>query len=202
MAIRGLLFDLYGTLVTRGEGWRAYRELIFTLAPWRWSQARRAALTLDIPDIVAFRRHFAGRFGPPDAYFERMVVEGLDAVALFDATLDVLDEARRRGLALALVSNLAAPYKQPVYRLGLAERFDALVFSCEVGHAKPDLAIFRHAAAQLELAPHELVMIGDSRHDDIRGARAAGIAAIHIDRRGRGDVRDIGEIFAHPLLRG
>lgn len=201
MAVRGLLFDLYGTLVTRGEGWRAYRELIFTLAPWKWSRARQAALTLDIPDIVAFRRHFDGRFGPPDAYFERKLAEGIAAVALFDATLDVLAEARRRGLALALVSNLASPYKQPVDRLGLAPHFDALVFSCEVGLAKPDVAIFEHAAARLGLAPHELVMIGDSRHDDVRGALAAGIPAIHIDRRGRGDVRDIGEIFDHPLLR-
>lgn len=201
MAVRGLVFDLYGTLVTRGEGWRAYRELIYTLAPWKWAKARRGALTLDLPDVSAFRRHFGGRFGPPDEHFERMVDEGIRAVELFDESLAVLDEARRRGLALALVSNLATPYKRPVFELGLAERFDVLVFSCEVGLAKPDAAIFEHAAARLGLPLAELVMIGDSRHDDVRGARGVGMAAIHIDPRGRGDIRRIGELLDHPLVR-
>lgn len=202
MAVRGLVFDLYGTLVTRGEGWRAYRELIAkTLPPWGWRRARRAALTQPIATIAEFHQQFGGHWGPPSEHFERLIAEGLAAVELVDDCLATLERARERGLALALLSNLATPYKQPVFELGLDRCFDELVFSCDVGLAKPDPAIFEHVAARLGLAPSELIMIGDSRHDDIHGARSVGMQAIHVDARGRGDVRGIAELLEHPLLR-
>lgn len=184
MAVRGLVFDLYGTLVTRGQGWRAYRELIFALPPWKWRSTRRAALTQAVPSIAEFHAQAGVRRGPGPAHYERLVEEGLAQVELFPETLEVLEQAREQGLALALLSNLAAPYKAPVFELGLAERFDTLVFSCDEGVAKPDPGVFSLTAARLGLAPEELVMVGDSVRDDIRGARGAGFArAVHIDRR-------------------
>lgn len=200
MAIRGLVFDLYGTLVQRGEGWRAYSELIGTLPPWRWSHARRVALTQPIPDIIEFRRKLDGRRGPPDEHFERLIRKDIMRVALFEDTLAVLAQARARGLKLALLSNLATPYKQPVFELGLAKCFDVRVFSCDVGLAKPGRPIFEYTAGRLGLPLPELIMIGDSRRDDIRGARAAGMQALHIEPRGRGDIRRLAELFEHPLL--
>jgi HAD superfamily hydrolase (TIGR01509 family) len=198
--VRGLVFDLYGTLVSRGEGWRAYTELISTLPLWKWHRVRRAALTQAIPDITEFRRQFGRARGPSDDHFEQLVREGIAKVQLLDDTLSVLEQARARGLKLALLSNLASPYKQPVFELGLAERFDVLVFSCDVGLAKPERAIFEHTAAQLRLPLSELLMIGDSRKDDVRGARAAGMAALHLESRGRGDIRRLAELLEHPLL--
>jgi HAD superfamily hydrolase (TIGR01509 family) len=198
--IRGLVFDLYGTLVSRGAGWRAYTELISTLPLWKWRRVRRAALTQATSNITEFRRQFGGARGPSNEHFERLVADGIAEVQLFEDTLVVLEQARARGLKLALLSNLASPYKQPVFELGLAERFDVLVFSCDVGMAKPERAIFEHTAAQLGLPPAELLMIGDSRSDDIRGARAAGMQALHVEPRGRGDLRRLGELLEHPLL--
>lgn len=201
MPIRGLVFDLYGTLVTRGEGWRAYRELIFkTLPPWAWRSARRTALTHPIPTIAEFREHFGSRRGPSSEHFEQLIAEGLAAVQLVDGCIATLERARESGLKLALLSNLATPYKQPVFELGLDRHFDELVFSCDVGMAKPDRAIFEYTAAWLGLAPAELIMIGDSGHDDVRGARSAGLQAIHLDSRGRGDIRRLAELLEHPLL--
>ncbi|MFV8750250.1 HAD family hydrolase [Nannocystaceae bacterium ST9] len=201
MPVRGLVFDLYGTLVTRGEGWRAYRELIYkTLPPWAWRRARRAALTQPIPTLAAFREHFEARWGPPPEHFDRLLAEGLAAVDLVEGCVATLERARERGLKLALLSNLAAPYKRPVFELGLDRHFDVLVFSCDVGMAKPEPAIFEHAAARLGLGLDELIMIGDSRHDDVRGAREAGMRALHVDPRGRGDIRRLAELLDHPLL--
>ena len=71
------------------------------------------------------------------------------------------------------------------------------------GMAKPDAAIFTHVAARLELAVDELVMIGDSRHDDVRGAESAGMHALHLDRRGRGkrgSLRSLEEMFEQPVF--
>lgn len=202
MPVRAIVFDLFGTLVTTGEGWRAYREVIAALPPWKWRAARRLALTQPIPTVTAFREHVGLRRGPAPAQLERLVANGLAAIRLYDDSIPTLLEARRRGLSLALLSNLAAPYKQPVFELGLDRHFDALVFSCDVGLAKPDPAIYVHVAEQLGLAPGELLMIGDTQRDDVRGPRAAGLRALHLDRHGRrGDLRDLAELFEHPLLR-
>lgn len=194
--VRGLVFDLYGTLVTTGRGWRAYRELIQSLPPWQWQAARRAALTQPLPSVTALHEQFQPRRGPSAAHFERLVEEGLAEVALYDDSLATLERARAAGLQLALLSNLASPYKRPVFELGLAPHFDELVFSCDVGMAKPDPRIFRHVSERMGLPAQELVMIGDSRGDDIRGAKRVGMPALHIVRHGRGgDIKSLAEVL-------
>jgi HAD superfamily hydrolase (TIGR01509 family) len=200
--IRGLVFDLFGTLVTRGPGPRAYQELIAKLPPWRWWGARRLSLTSDFPTVSAFHAHLGPRRGPGPAHFERLVAEGIAEVRVYEDSVATLERARERGLALALLSNLSSPYKQVVFDLDLDRYFDVIVFSCEVGLAKPSAEIYALVAERLELSPAELLMIGDTPRDDVRGARAAGLHALHIDRDGRrGDLHGLDELFEHPLLR-
>ncbi len=55
-------------------------------------------------------------------------------------------------------------------RLGFAPHFTAFSFSDEVGVAKPQAAIFQHAAAGLGVAPGELLHIGDLEPTDVAGA--------------------------------
>jgi HAD superfamily hydrolase (TIGR01509 family) len=199
--IRALAFDLFGTLVTKGDGWRAYRELFWALPPWKWSMARRAALTESVSTISEFHERVGVRRGPGPEHFEALVAEDLARIHLFEDSIPTLQEARARGLSLALLSNLATPYKQPVFELGLAEHFDVLLFSCDLGVAKPDRRIYERLAGTLGLTPAQLVMIGDTRSDDITGAQRAGLHALHIDRTGgRGDLRDLGRLFDHPLF--
>jgi HAD superfamily hydrolase (TIGR01509 family) len=199
--IRALAFDLFGTLVSTGAGWRAYRSLFWELPPWKWPMARRAALTEPVATISEFHERVGVRRGRGQQHFEQLVAEDLAAIELFDDSIPTLIEARARGYSLALLSNLAAPYKQPVFELGLAERFDALVFSCDVGLAKPDPKIYEHLARTLALEPAQVLMIGDTISDDVSGAREAGLHALHIDRRGRrGDLHDLTRLFEHPLL--
>jgi putative hydrolase of the HAD superfamily len=56
---------------------------------------------------------------------------------------------------------------------GLAELFDPVVVSGELGAGKPEPAIFAHALALAGAAPDEAVMIGDSWHRDVAGALGA-----------------------------
>jgi HAD superfamily hydrolase (TIGR01509 family) len=199
--IRALAFDLFGTLVSKGAGWRAYRELFRSLPPWKWPMARRAALTEPVPTISEFHRRVGVRRGRGPEHFEQLLTEDLAAIELFTDSIPTLLEARARGLSLALLSNLAAPYKQPVFELGLAPHFDALVFSCDVGLAKPDRRIYEHLARTLALEPAQVLMIGDTRSDDVSGAQEAGLHALHIDRNGRrADLQDLTRLFDHPLL--
>ncbi len=52
----------------------------------------------------------------------------------------------------------------------------------DVGVAKPAPAIFEHAVARLDLAPHEVLHVGDDLETDVAGALRAGLAAVWINR--------------------
>lgn len=80
--------------------------------------------------------------------------------------------------SLGLVTNgLGEVQRSRLSRLGIADYFDAIVISSEVGVTKPRPAIFEVAWDQLGHPPkHTAVMIGDSLTSDIAGGRNFGIA--------------------------
>ncbi|RKN21260.1 HAD family hydrolase [Micromonospora musae] len=95
-----------------------------------------------------------------------------------DATLTVLDRLRAEGHRLALLSNATAESAAAWPRSRLASRFDVVVFSCEVGLAKPDPEIYRRTAARLGVEPAACVFVGDGADGELDGAEAAGMTAL------------------------
>ncbi|GAB7184951.1 HAD family phosphatase [Kitasatospora sp. Ki12] len=99
----------------------------------------------------------------------------------------VLRELRRRGVPVAVVSNIGWD-PRPIFRAhGLDELVDSYVLSYEVGAQKPDPAIFETACARLGLAPADVLMVGDDRTCD-GGATALGcgfhpVDHLPVDRR-------------------
>ncbi|HEX5502742.1 MAG TPA: HAD family hydrolase [Thermomicrobiales bacterium] len=92
---------------------------------------------------------------------------------------------------LALVTNGAPDLQRAKFAgAGLAQFFDAVVVSGEIGAGKPDARPFAVALAALRADPARAVMVGDSPDRDLAGARNAGIAGIWIDRRGSAAVAD------------
>ncbi|MGW4486914.1 HAD-IA family hydrolase [Amycolatopsis sp. NPDC004368] len=89
---------------------------------------------------------------------------------------DYLRTARVRGTRTGLVSN--APGASPGVRNDLAEYFDTLVFSGEVGVAKPDREIYLVAADRLGLAAATCAFVDDAARN-VRGAAEAGMVGIH-----------------------
>jgi FMN phosphatase YigB (HAD superfamily) len=96
----------------------------------------------------------------------------------------VLEALRADGLRIGIVSNLAAPYAEPLLQL-LPFAPDAHAWSFEVGHLKPDPCIFSWICDRLDVAAIEaLLMVGDTFADDYEGALASGLNALQLDRRG------------------
>jgi YjjG family noncanonical pyrimidine nucleotidase len=94
--------------------------------------------------------------------------------------LDALLPHARLGL---VTNNSVADQIDKLRTLDLARYFEAIIISEDVGMAKPDSRIFALALERLGAHAHEAVMIGDSLHADIEGARAAGIAAVWFNRK-------------------
>jgi len=122
--------------------------------------------------------------------------------SLYEDTLPVLDELRRQGLKIGLISNGQRDLGEFTEHHLL--EVDAIVGSKDHGRIKPHASIFIAALEALGVAPEETVMVGDSYEDDIEGARALGIRAILLDRDGlRRDADDrIDTLLALPAAIG
>jgi HAD superfamily hydrolase (TIGR01509 family) len=94
--------------------------------------------------------------------------------------LDFMEEAKNRGLSLALVTNAPEENVEAILlALELGEFFDEVVLSDEVGPVKPDPAPYRAALDKLGVAPEEALAFEDSP-SGIASAVGAGIPTVGI----------------------
>lgn len=125
---------------------------------------------------------------------------------VYPETRDVLSALRDAGMTLLVVSNWDSTLPRLLERLELSPFFDGVVVSAVVGSSKPSRAIFDEAV-RLAGVPHaEALHVGDSLVDDYRGAQAAGLQAVLLDRRGRAPegfetIRSLSELPSRVLAR-
>jgi putative hydrolase of the HAD superfamily len=116
---------------------------------------------------------------------QRFVAERRARREAFADTAGALDALGDR-FALAVVTNGASCLqREKLEASGLADRFECVVVSGEIGVGKPDPAIFAHALRMLNAAPEAAVMVGDSLRNDVDGALAAGLRAVWVNRDAR-----------------
>ncbi|MBV8775408.1 MAG: HAD family hydrolase, partial [Deltaproteobacteria bacterium] len=85
---------------------------------------------------------------------------------------------------LGLLSNFddAQCGREVLADTGVAELFEAVVISAEVRLRKPDPRIFRRVLEMLDLAPQEILYVGDTPLDDVWGAYQVGIPTVWISK--------------------
>jgi 2-haloalkanoic acid dehalogenase type II len=183
---RAILFDLDDTLYDLRSYWRERLRLALDVVRARYSHFDREALVgVAIAERVYMAQwpDFLRRQGIEDEaliaeaheVFRRQWFEGL---ALADDTAQTLEALRPR-YRLGLVTNgPSAIQRAKIEHFGLADYFDVLIVSEEVGVAKPDPAIFMLALERLGVEPAEALFVGDSPEYDLRGAEAAGMAFV------------------------
>jgi HAD superfamily hydrolase (TIGR01549 family) len=220
---RAVLFDVDFTLCRPGPELSAERYARIasrhgiTLDPALYEQAREAA-------VLNLKRHpellhddsiwhrfteeiFTGMGGPAEIAAECATEiergwEISENFELYEDALPALEEVRKAGLRIGLVSNGIRDLSEFVahHRLDV----DAIVDSRTHGWVKPHPTIFEAALELLRVRADEAVMVGDSLDEDIEGARALGMRAILIDREERHpDVEDrLSGLLALPAALG
>lgn len=88
----------------------------------------------------------------------------------------LLDELHEQGVPLAMLSNASATFGRVVERKPWARRFEHLLFSGDLGIAKPDPRIWPILTDALGAAPGDCLFF-DDREDNVAAARDAGIDA-------------------------
>jgi putative hydrolase of the HAD superfamily len=198
--IRAILLDALGTLLT----FEPPAPLLRAALRERGVEVPLAAAEAAIRDEIAYyRAHLhEGRDAASLADLRRRsaeamrpalgvdgdLTEALLASLRFHAYPDAapaLRELRSRGVAIVVVSNWDHSLHERLHETGLAALVDGAVASAELGHAKPERAIFERALELAGAEAGEALHAGDSPREDVEGALAAGLRALLVVRDGR-----------------
>lgn len=209
--IRGVIFDLGGTLVARSGNW----ERANAQALRQWLLSRGHTIDEAFVEVLVGEREatFAGRAGtgetraeealrpvltrygiPVDpaslvasekAFFE----PELQAMRLLPGVLELLEKLDARSLRQGLASNASSHYLilECCRRLELDRFLDPVISSAAVGWAKPDPKIFNAILRQWGCPPSAAVMVGDTVEADIVGAYRLGMRSILLTAERRSD---------------
>jgi HAD superfamily hydrolase (TIGR01662 family) len=95
----------------------------------------------------------------------------------------ILKRLKKR-YALGVVSNIAysPAVSRTLKRFGVAELFDAIIASADVGWRKPSPKIFRKALQTMRISASETVYVGDELDHDVEGAKKVGMRTILLKR--------------------
>jgi putative hydrolase of the HAD superfamily len=153
-------------------------------------------------NLVARVIQQAGHVAAFDAYFDALFDYYADGHAwrAYPEAHAALQSARQRGLRIAVVSNFDSRLPPILRTLGLEHQLDAVVYSTGCGAAKPDPRIFEHALQALDTPAEAALHVGDNLQADYHGAVAAGMRALHLQRRAGAaasaipTIRHLGEI--------
>jgi len=207
MTVKGVFFDLYGTLLIYGDMVRAWDDWLSAF----YDSVRGFGLSMSRETFASRCRDFFTRAEPPagddgltvlgrrvqtfcselgldlgPTAVETTVARFVDAwqqhVSLDPDARPVL-EVLKESKTLALVSNFDDPphVRSLLAELGLTPFFDAVVISGDVGVKKPNGEIFSYALRRTGLRAEDVVHVGDT-DDDVQGAHSAGLRPILIWR--------------------
>jgi putative hydrolase of the HAD superfamily len=150
-----------GALMSTAMNWDLYRPAVsgeITDAQWMELTASRLPLT---PALAA------------EAVAEWQTHRG----AIDQEVLAFVREVRAAGRPVGLATNATDRLRDDLAELGMADEFDAILSSWELGVHKPAPEFYARAAAALDLEPQWIMFVDD---DDraIRAARAAKMPAL------------------------
>ncbi len=97
-----------------------------------------------------------------------------------------------RGYRVAAISNSDGRAEAILTTLGLAQEFEFVLDSRDLGVEKPDPRIFLDACARLDLPPGRCAYVGDVVAIDVEGARGAGLHPVLFDAYGAYDASTSG----------
>jgi putative hydrolase of the HAD superfamily len=100
-----------------------------------------------------------------------------DEFTIDSRVVELLSGVRAAGHRVVLLSNATTRLESDLEKVGLAAAFDAVVNSSRVALAKPDPAVYTHAAEAAAAAVGACLFV-DDRAENVAGALAAGVPAV------------------------
>lgn len=202
--LKGILFDLGGTLYSYARLGDATRETLVRLAQeiggtdpgsllthYREANAAADRLYAEQPCYL-YRDYFRTifddlmhRIGRPELrdhfewFEEYQRVMLITAMTIKDDCHETLQALSRDGLYLSVVSNADENMLHPLIARARLQQYLQHWTSSEAARSnKPDRRFFEIALQKADLAPDEVLFVGDSLEQDIRGAQSLGLRTV------------------------
>jgi HAD superfamily hydrolase (TIGR01509 family) len=169
--IRGIVFDCYGVLV------RGSLDYLRSLTP----ADKRQAFT----DLA---RASDNGFISPEEYIDgvstligrspQQIREIIEKQEVPSQEMLAYVKELRKSYRIGMLSNIGRGSIERLFTpQELAELFDAVVLSSEIGMTKPSVEAYQRAASQLDLIPSECIMVDDIALN-VEGAEMAGMRGV------------------------
>ncbi len=204
MEICGFIFDLDGVITDTAEyHYRAWKRLAddegIPFTPSDNEHLRGVSRRDSLLSLIRGRAYTPEQIEEMMARKNRYYLEWIRTITpgdLLPGSEELLGEICAAGFKSALGS-ASKNAREVVSRLGIERHFDAIADGNSVERQKPAPDLFIHASGQLDLPPHECVVVEDAAVG-IEAARAGGFHSI-----GLGPVERVGRAEAvFPSLAG
>jgi putative hydrolase of the HAD superfamily len=187
---RAVVFDLWQTLVPWDveESKRFHRELADAVGvePERFWESWISANHLPDRNTGPIAEHFRALFAElgVDPDLELVLTMRRErarrSLTPRPEALPTLEELRRRGHLLGMISVCTEEVPQVWDETPLGREFDAALFSCEVGISKPDPRIYELCCERLSVEAAECLFVGDGANDELPGAERVGMTSVQL----------------------
>lgn len=187
--IRGVLFDLDGTLLDRDRSLRDFLDQQYECFSVMHSVSKiqfvERFLQLDEHGYVWKDQVYTcliEQFGwscDTEELLNDYLHTFRDHCIGFPHLTEMLDELRGMGVTLGIISNgFDAFQRRNISGLGIRDHFDAILVSESERLRKPDPAIFMRALQRLDLSPEETMFVGDHPVNDVEASVRAGLLGV------------------------
>ncbi|CAN0198005.1 unnamed protein product [Discosporangium mesarthrocarpum] len=182
--IKGLIFDLYDTLIYIENKTNPFKFLLQKLVidQQKYGEIRAKLMTRNYDSINELGQELGITDQGVIKKTEELIKLEIDSTNLFAESYEVLEKLRVK-YQLYLLSNVMSTYKKPYEDLNLDRLFDRAYFSCDIGLKKPQVEMFEQPLKENKLGVKEVIMIGNSYTSDYLGGISAGIKSILVDRK-------------------
>jgi HAD superfamily hydrolase (TIGR01662 family) len=103
-----------------------------------------------------------------------------DVIREYSHTISMLESLKEQGFDIGLITNSSHFSIERVKKeTKIFEFIDYAIFSFNVGAIKPSIKMFEAILEVSKCKPAEIIMVGDSKKDDVIPPRELGIHSIH-----------------------
>jgi len=186
--IRAVVFDMDGVLIDSHPAHRAsWREFLHSVD--RNVSEDELSFILDGHTRQEILRHFLGDLSPSElsdyGKWKDEVFRSMEhRIQPIPGVIQFVEDLNRLGMACAIATSASEIRTfATIERMGLGDRFDAVVTAGDVSAGKPDPMVYRMACERLNLPPEHGLAFDDAP-SGIQSARSAGMRCIGVSSNG------------------
>ena len=151
-----------------------------------WSSRQRKRMTGELRNFAEVIKDILGELNMPVnyeaieyLYQERIKEKSIPFKTIRSDIIRLLQFLQERNIRIGLISNCSEEEVRFWNDSKLAHLFDSVIFSYDVGFAKPEKEIYLMGCEELVVEPSDSIFIGDGGSNELDGAVNAGMISYH-----------------------